>query len=151
MLKPSSLLYSAAILIAVAAVLILGTGVVRKLRLDDSSQEFALDITPRILTEGAEVQLTHSHSTFLQEQADAAVSKYLYVVTRVLGELTLLESVTGGANVPLLIFSDMAPTANYEIDVLFSGGPAKVNIELIYEMEKWLILGFEVESDMISD
>ena len=151
MIKRRSITIAVFFLTAIMAVLILGTGVWRKLQLDTSSQEFVLEITPRILTEGTVVLQAHATSALLQDQPEQSIDKYLYVVSRNLGELELIESISGSSEVPLLIFSDNVPTAYYEINVSFSGGPALVKIQLLYDMQEWLISAFEVESSQLAD
>jgi len=151
MTKPNSVITVIVILLAIIAVAVLGTGVFRKMQLDSSSREFAAEVVPLVLTRGVEALETYGHPDYLQQQPRESLIKYLYFVSLNQGELELVDSISGGSNVPLLIFSDQIPTASYALEVTFARGPATVEIELTYAGEAWQINAFEVVSEQMAD
>lgn len=151
MTKRSSVIFTCVILIAVATVILLGAAVLRKQQLDASSQEFAVEVIPQILASGAGVLEAHAHPTLLQRQTNESRSKYLNTVKLNLGELQQLNSISGGSNVSLVMLNNDIPTAAYELDVVFTRGPAKISIELRNEDMHWQIDAFEVVSNQLAD
>jgi len=138
-------------LLAAAVVTILGAGVIRKAQMDASSREFAVNITSMILTDGAEVLQSHANSELLQQLSNENLTKYIQFVSRQMGELQLIESLSGSSQVPLFIFSADIPTASYDLDVVFAFGPATVKLTLVYDMKEWLISAFVVEAPQLMD
>lgn len=151
MTRRNSLITATVLLVALLAVVVFGSAVMRKMRLDSSSREFAVEIAPQILAGNAEFLELHAHPDLLQQQSNASFTHYLFVVSRNLGNLELMEAIRGAAVVSLLPFSDVEPTANYVLDVVFSQGAASIEMALVYTQDQWLVQAFEVVADQLAD
>ena len=176
MIKRNSLITVALILVLLIAVIILGVGVFRQTNLDASSREFAVFITPLILsanpnatptaedeteeaateaiTETIEAELAwknYAHPQLLQQQSNEDRSKYLFIVTRHLGTLEVIDSINGVSEVSIWPFNKDPISANYTLQVGFAYGAAEVHIAMLYEQDQWQITSFQVMSDETSD
>lgn len=174
MTAKKSLLISLALIVLIALAGFLGTNIFRQTQLDESSQEFAIFITPLILsanpeetrlveeeetennetTEVIEAELAwekYAHASLLQQQSTTDRAKYLFVVTRQLGTLQAIESISGSSDIPLPLVGSESVLANYSLAVSFSGGDAEVELSLIFENEQWLITHFEVVANVLAD
>lgn len=162
------------LLILFVFAVLLGLGIYRQTTLDASSREFALFITPLILSanpdapeiaeedeaenqviiKAIEAELAwelHAHPTLLKQQSQADRTKYLFVVENRLGVLELIQSISGSSEVPFNPFNNKPLMANYTLSVEFSDGTAEVELALLYEQGKWLISRFQVISNEMSD
>lgn len=173
MIKRNSLATVALLLVLLITVIILGVAVFRQTSLDNSSREFAIFITPLILSadpntttteDEAEAQETtaeavdaevawknYAHPQLLQQQSSGDRSKYLFIITRNLGVLEAIDSINGGSEVPVWPFSKASASANYSLQVEFEYGVAEVRIAMLYEQDKWQITSFQVLSEETSD
>ena len=152
----------------------LASSIFRQTQFDTSSQDFAIFITPLILSANPNTPQTaeedelvgidapevieagvawekYAHASLLQQQSNQDRSKYLLVVSRNLGALEAIESISGGSEVPLPLIGDGPIRADYFLNVDFTGGDAEVEVSLIFERDEWLITNFEVVSNIITD
>jgi len=160
------------VLLLVISVSVVGTSIIRQTQFESSSQEFAVFITPLILsanpsapqisdeetateTEKVEAERaweTYAHASLLQQQSNADRLKYLRIVAGNLGALEVIESIRGGSEVPIASFlGESQPTANYNLQVRFTRGAADVQISMLYEQDQWQITAFQVMSDRTVD
>lgn len=160
------------ILSLLVAIAILGTGLLRQARLNESSREFAVYLTPIVLggqpryeaqedleeaiemedpPTVAETFATFAHTSLLERQSTEDLGRYLYTVTLNLGPLQRIESIAGGSEVPLFILDSQRPSAAYQLQVEFSGGTAQVDMEMAMEGDAWRLTEFDVETSILSD
>ncbi len=174
MTRKNAILISLIIVTLLISAGFLAMSIWRQAQYDASSRDFAVYITPLILSanpiasqtaEDDEVQgieapevieaemawEKYAHSSLLQQQSNQDRSKFLFVVTRYLGALEAIESLSGGSEVPLPLIGKTAIRADYSLDVGFSAGDAEVKLSLIYEGKDWLITNFEVISNILAD
>lgn len=169
-----SLIVTTLTLLLLMFAIILGWGVIRQRSLESSGREFAISVTPQILSanpdaaplneeeeaaesnaaprlEGEAAWEHYAHSSLLQVQPFQTRSKYLFVVSRNLGALEMISSISGSSEIPLP-FIDRSPiTAQYNLAVDFTGGTAEVELSLLYEQGRWWITYFNVVSNIIAD
>ncbi len=157
------------ILASLLSIAILGRGILRQQQFDGSSQEFAISAALSILSSDTEVDESNedsdtaqpgSNPEFLRDYAhpsllnqETLLSDYinsLYFATRYLGELEVVESISGGSDVSILA-TDANPSAAYELEARYSGGAATIRIELLRHEDNWLISEFLVGSEQLSD
>lgn len=160
------------ILSFLVAIAILGSGLLRQARLDESSREFAIYVTPIVLSGQpryeaqedleeaiemedpptvAETFATFAHPSLLERQSSEDLGRYFYTVTLNLGPLQRIESITGGSEVPLFILDSQIPSAAYQLQVEFSRGTAQVDMEMAMEADAWQLTAFDVETSMLAD
>ncbi|PCI77337.1 MAG: hypothetical protein COB20_08280 [SAR86 cluster bacterium] len=171
MIKRKTLVTAALTLALLIAIAVLGLGVFSRTTLDSSSREFAVFVTPLILSanpdaagitedenaaaieriEGTLAWETYAHPSLLRQQSAADRSKYLLMVTRNLGALEVLESISGGSDASFSPLNDGPARANYNLQVKFRRAAAEVQISMLYEQDQWQITAFQVISDETSD
>lgn len=172
MITKNKLITATILLVLIIAIAILGSGIIRQSRLDESSREFAIRVIPAILSgnprneaqgdledapqledtpTAAETFATFAHLSLLELRPMHVLDRYLYTVTQNLGPLEVVESISGGSEVPLLVFDSQIPSAAYVVDVVFSGGTAQVEIDMLLDQGEWQLTDFSVESELLAD
>lgn len=128
----------------------LAAGVLRKVQLNTSSQDFVVELTPQILNGQPEILAQHATTQLLQEQPLPTLTRSLNIVTLNMGAPKVIQSISGGTVVPLWYFSSTQPTAEYTLEVEFAGGTGQVEALLQYQNESWLFSGFTVIADQLA-
>ena len=132
------------------AVAFFGWGIYRKGRLDDSSRRLAVNTTESIFTDGNATQLVaHAHQSLLEQMPAAALEAYLDSVRRTLGTLDAIQTISGTSAVSLNPLSRAAPSADYEIELVFTGKPAKAKVTMIYQQGVWQFTDYNIESALL--
>lgn len=142
---------NSAILILLALVLILGLGILRKIQLEKSGQEFAIAVTQSILAGNSSALIDNSVRSPLQKQRAEDLTQYIEFAARTLGAVELIENITGRSDVPLLVFSPQAPVASYLINVQFTEESAQVEIMLLHQEGNWFISEFRIQASKLMD
>ncbi|MEX0617820.1 MAG: hypothetical protein WDZ76_04285 [Pseudohongiellaceae bacterium] len=128
--------------------LALAGGIGRKIHLDRSSHQMALEITESLFRERTlESLFRNGHSTLLQSTSEKQWQRYLDLLGR-LGSLDYIHSITGRTTVPLLPDRGREILAGYDIDVQFSNSAADIAIDLIYERGSWKVASYIVSSGL---
>ena len=143
-------LLSSLVVIFLLLALFLGWGIYRKRQLDSSSQEMAIATTEAVFTSGSADQLvTNAHQSLLAEMSPESLDAYLRSVQQILGPLATIEAISGTTDVGLIPFASSAPTASFEISLVFDDNPAIANVELIHEQGLWQITAYNIQSDLL--
>lgn len=151
MLSKKSFLLRLLITLPLLIAAILGWGIVHKLDLEDRSQTLVLDVLEQVFLSGdIAAMLDAAHTDLRSQMPDQAWQNYLDVLG-VLGELQVLESVTGQTQVPLIPWFGPTPTASYEVNLAFANSPAKALMELIHEDNQWLFTSWIISSNLTDE
>jgi len=143
-------LISSLVLFLVLSTLILGAGIYRKSQLDSSSRQMAITTTESVFASGTADQLVaNAHQSLLAEMSPASLNAYLNSIQRILGPLDAIEAISGTTDVPLIPFAGPAPTASFEINLVFADNLAIAVVEMIYEQGLWQITGYNIQSDLL--
>lgn len=135
------------IIVLCLTVLVLTWGLLRKSRLDSSSQDLAVNVTLAIFSNRNVAPLIDSaHSSLMQQYGDSADELRFEMLNyaEMLGRLELVESIVGATSVSLLPFSGPAPTASYELTTFFTVNPTSIYIEMTFEDKNWKITDYRV-------
>ena len=156
MTKRNSLISVFLSIILLSAIVLLTLSVLRRQELNTTSQEMAIDFTQQILSLDPETQvpnvqalLDNAYSTLLQRRSTESSTAYIAMVFRTLGELELIESISGASKAPLLLISDELPTAYYQLNTVFANGSSTVEIRMVFDQDRWFIEDFTVESNLM--
>ena len=156
MTKRNSLLSVLLSLVLLMVITLLVLSVLRQQELNTTSQEKAIEFTQQILsrdpvTQAPNVQalLDNAHPSFLQRRSTESSNAYIGMVFRILGELEVIEKLSGASEAPLLLFSEVLPTAAYELETVFTNGSGTIEIRMVFDQDRWLIEGFTVESNLM--
>ena len=143
-------LLSSLVLFFLLLTLFLGWGIYRKSQLDNSSREMAIATTESIFTSGTADQLVaNAHQSLLAEMSSESLNAYLNSVQRILGPLAAIEAIAGTTDVALISFNRQAPTASFEINLVFDENPAIAVVEMIHEQGLWQITGYSIQSGLL--
>lgn len=143
-------LVSSLVLFLAFSTLILGWGIYRKSQLDSSSRQMAITTTESVFTSGTADQLVaNAHQSLLAEMSSESLNAYLNSVQQILGPLDAIEVISGTTDVPLIPFASSAPTASFEIRLVFAGNPAIAVVEMIHEQGLWQITGYSIQSELL--
>ena len=71
------------------------------------------------------------------------------MVFKNLGELEVIENISGASETPLLVFSDVLPRAAYVLEAVFANGSSTVEIQLIFDQDRWSVIDFSVKSSLM--
>lgn len=150
-MRKSRLLLVTTLVLLVIVVGMLSLGILRKLRLDSSSQELAIAITQSALTGNVAVLLENGSAEWLQSVSGEVLVNYTTFVVRTLGPLRTLQSISGSSSAPLFIFSTEVPTASYKLVLEFENETADAVIDFRHQDGHWQITHFIVQSDLLLD
>ncbi len=143
-------LISSLVLFLVISVLILGWGIYRKNQLDNSSRLLAITTTDSVFTSGTADQLVaNAHQSLLAEMSSESLNAYLNSVKQILGPLDAIEAISGTVDVALIPFAGSAPTASFEINLVFADNAAIAMVEMIHEQGLWQITDYNIQSDLL--
>jgi len=132
------------------AVVFLGWGIYRKDRLDDSSLRLAVNTTESIFTDGNAAQLVaHAHLSLLEQMPAESLEAYLNSIRRTLGPLDAIQTISGSSAVSLNPLSRAVPAVEYEIELVFSGRPAKAIMTMLYQQGAWQFTDYNIESALL--
>lgn len=150
MIRKRISLLNGIILFLVLAVVILAWGIYRKSSLDSSSRELALATTQSIFTNNNAGELVqNAHQQLLDQMTAESLNSYLVSVRARLGQLDAIAAISGASDVALIPLGAMAPTANYEIDLMFAGNPATAVMQMIYQQGAWQFTDYSVQSELL--
>ncbi|MEX0964250.1 MAG: hypothetical protein WDZ52_09460 [Pseudohongiellaceae bacterium] len=156
MSKRKNLTAAFLIVLLLGTIAVLAVSVLRQQELNTSSRALAIDITQQILSRDPQTQapnagalMDNAHPALLQRRFASGADGYIGMIFRTLGDLQVIENITGSSRVPLFMFSDEIPSADYSLDTVFSNGPSKVEIKMLYEQDRWLIDDFTVASELM--
>ena len=156
MTKRNNLLSVLLSLILLSAIILLVLNAMRQQELNTTSQELAIELTQRILSRDPETQvpnvqalLDNAHPSLLQRRSTASSTAYIAMVFKNLGELEVIENISGASETPLLVFSDVLPRAAYVLEAVFANGSSTVEIQLIFDQDRWSVIDFSVKSSLM--
>jgi hypothetical protein len=150
--KKSRSLITPVIGIVAVVLVVIVTGLLRKSRLDESSQALAISVTESIFVdEDFNVLVDSSHSSLLEQYTAENLILTMGSVTRILGPLEVINSISGSAESSLLPFASNPPRASYSIAMNFSGNSANAVIEMLYENDAWLLTMYRIDSQLLND
>lgn len=143
-------------LILLAIITLLALSVFRQQELNSNSQEKAIEFTQFILSRDPETQvpnvqglLDNASPALLQRRSVVSTTQYIGMIFRTLGELETIDSISGNSEAPLLLISDELPTASYQLEAEFENGPSTVEVQMVFDGDRWMIEDFTVESQLM--
>ena len=114
------------------------------------TRELAISVTESAFgANDASALIDAAHPSLLAERPREDFAAYLASIQRRIGDLESIDSIAGGAQVPLLSLSGSAATASYEIALCFAGTPATVIVDLAPAQGAWLITAFRVDAEQL--
>lgn len=141
----------ALLVLLLLALLLLAWGVWRKHGLDGAAQATSLQITEQFLArQDVQALVANSDGNLQTGMGEEKWRAYLTVIAR-LGQLQLLESISGSSDVSLFPLKPDGSTAAYRIDTHFDNGDAEVAVSLVYRQGAWRITEFIVDSPLIAE
>jgi hypothetical protein len=133
----------------IALSIVLSRGIIRKTQLDTSSQVLALDTIGALLKvrERQAMLLLMSNDNFDTKSKESSAT-ILTNLTRAVGVLKTINSVTGSSVVPLLPIS-RPPTASYRSDLSMLAGPITLTANLVWITGNWQFANFSFSGDLL--
>ena len=149
MISRKILLISTLVFALIALSIILGRGIIRKAQLDSSSQVLVLDTIEALLKvrERQAMLLLMSDDNFDAQSKESSATR-LTNLTRAVGVLKTINSVTGSSDVSLLPLSG-PPTASYQFDLSMLAGPITLTANLIWITGNWHFASFSFSGDLL--
>jgi len=127
-----------------------GWGVFRKIQLDDTSSQFAIDVLQTTLeTNSAESLISNAHDEWLSQMSAEEIDNYLATSLSGLGSLRALVSITGESSTPMVSIPGSSIDAHYIIDLQMEAAEAEAILDLRYENGSWRITAFGFESEVL--
>lgn len=170
--RSSKFIATSLLLLLILLIALFGQGVLRKVRLDASAQELAVEVTQAVLTERDPTALvSHGHTSLLAQLSPDTLASYITHVTNTLGTLQRIQSITGDSEVPLLPTAATPPSALYTLALLFEYDPTVVawrdesldepppletftavaEVSLGFYEKRWQITGFMIQSELLEE
>lgn len=146
--------------IAIAALLatlfvvlaILSWGVVRKMQLDNGSQESAIALLERSFTNGtAEPLVAAAHPEWLQSMSASAIANYLQTSMEILGPLQAMTSITGTSTAGIVPVPGETVNANYVVNMEMGTTAFETTIDLRYSDGVWLVTNLVLNADALME
>lgn len=157
MTKRNSTIIALLSIVLVAVIVLLALSVLRQQQLSESSQAMAIKYTQQILSLDADTQvpnvealLDNAHSSLLAQRSRISSEQYLLRILRNMGQLQVVENISGNSQTPLFLFSSQAPSADYALDAVFTNGRSRVVVRMLFEDDVWLIEEFTVQSELMT-
>jgi len=150
-MKRSAISAGLALLLTATGIALFGLGVWRQAALTASSEEYAISVSVAISNEGPDRLLQEASAEYRQQRSALATRKSFDFVSSIIGQVELIESVSGGAMVPLYYFSEELPVADYAFVAKLQQGTADIEISLVYREERWQVTRYSVVSNLLSD
>jgi hypothetical protein len=149
MINRKTLLISTLVLALIALSVMLGRGIIRKAQLDTSSQVLVLETIEGLLKvpERQAMLLLMSDDNFDAQSKESSATR-LTNLTRAVGVLKTINSVTGSSDVPLLPLS-RPPTASYQFDLSMLAGPITLTANLVWITGNWQFASFSFGGDLL--
>lgn len=116
--------------------------------IDEESKVYVDEVTPVVLTSMDKETLFKYADDTLIKSAQADEFDRIFNWFRTLGELRVYNGSYGQANIKLS-FSGVSFVANYEADVTFDKGRARITVSLIRRGGVWKITSFSIRSSAL--
>ena len=127
-----------------------GWGVFRKIQLDDTSSQFAIDVLQTALeTKSAESLISNAHDEWLSYMPAQEIDNYLATNLAGLGSLRAFISITGESSTPMVSMPGSSVDAHYVIELQMEAAEAEAILDLRYGNGGWRITAFDFESEVL--